>query len=287
MAQTRVGPGNRGCGTLTRMDTPESSMQSQPEAAGRACLEEIGMLALEYGRLLMEAGASARDVEEITTQVSCGMGAEHTELRVGYASLAITVSARADAVTCMRKVGHLGVNQRLDYLLRLAAARIERGEFSRVEVRRELERLARTAPRHSEWVVGVAVGLACAAFGRLLGVDWAGVGPIFLAAMLAQMVRRRLALRNLNVFVAATVVAFLGSALSGLGARWAGSQTIALDMTAPVLLLVPGVPLLNAQDDILEGRPTLGSARAVWVAVVLVFITAGVWLAQVLLGELN
>jgi uncharacterized membrane protein YjjP (DUF1212 family) len=33
-------------------------------------------------------------------------------------------------------------------------------------------------------------------------------------------------------------------------------------MIAPVLLLVPGVPAFNAQYDILEGRPTLGSARA-------------------------
>jgi uncharacterized membrane protein YjjP (DUF1212 family) len=92
-------------------------------------------------------------------------------------------------------------------------------------------------------------------------------------------------LRNVNVFVSATVVAFLGSTLSGLGARWAGSHSIPADMAAAVLLLVPGVPSLNAQNDILEGRPTLGSARAVWVAVMLVFITAGVWLALSLLGE--
>jgi uncharacterized membrane protein YjjP (DUF1212 family) len=56
-------------------------------------------------------------------------------------------------------------------------------------------------------------------------------------------------------------------------------------MTAAVLLLVPGVPSLNAQYDILNGRPTLGSARAVWVAVILIFITIGVWLGQMALGE--
>jgi len=54
---------------------------------------------------------------------------------------------------------------------------------------------------------------------------------------------------------------------------------------AAVLLLVPGVPSLNALNDILEGRPTLGSARAVWVAMILVFLTAGVWFAQGLIGE--
>ena len=83
----------------------------------------------------------------------------------------------------------------------------------------------------------------------------------------------------------AAQVAFFGAALSGLTARWAGSHTVDTAMTAAVLLLVPGVPSLNAQNDILEGRPTLGSARAVWVAVILVFITTGVWLGQALLGE--
>jgi uncharacterized membrane protein YjjP (DUF1212 family) len=56
-------------------------------------------------------------------------------------------------------------------------------------------------------------------------------------------------------------------------------------MIGPVLLLVPGVPSFNAQLDILEGRPTLGSARAVWVAVILIFMTVGVWLARGLLEE--
>jgi len=243
------------------------------------------MLALEYGRLLMEAGAGARSVEEITARVAVGLGAEHMDLRVGYASLAITIHIGSDGITRMRRVGPLGVNQSLDHALRAAAGRIERGGFTVTEARAELDRLVRASPLHPDWVVAVAVGVACAAFGRLLGVDWAGVGPIFVAAALGQIIRRQLALRNVNVFISATVLAFLGSTLSGFGARWAGSQTVATDMTVAVLLLVPGVPSLNAQNDILEGRPTLGSARAVWVAVILVFITAGVWLAQGLLGE--
>jgi len=122
-------------------------------------------------------------------------------------------------------------------------------------------------------------------FGRLLGVDWAGVGPIFVGAALGQMVRRQLALHHVNSFIAAAVVAVLGSALSGFGARWTGSHTMATDMIAPVLLLVPGVPAFNAQYDILEGHPALGSARAVWVMVMLIFMTVGVWLAQGLSGE--
>ncbi len=263
----------------------KSPMSNPAETQTSESLEEIAMLALEFGRLLMEAGASARSVEEIAAQVAVGLGAERMDLRVGYASLAITIGIGPDGITRMRKVGPLGVNQSLDHALRVAAAQIEQGSYTVAEARAELDRLVRACPRHPDWLVAASVGVACAAFGRLLGVDWWGVGPIFAAAALGQMVRRQLALRNVNVFISATLVAFLASTVSGLGARWAGSQTVATSMASAVLLLVPGVPSLNAQNDILEGRPTLGSARAVWVAVILVFITAGLWLAQGLLGE--
>ena len=261
------------------------TMAETLETRGHDPLEEIAMLALEFGRLLMEAGASARHVDEIAFQVATGLGADRMDLRVGYASLAITIGIGADGISRMRKVGPLGVNQSLYRALGDAAARIERERLTVAEARSELENLVRTSAHHPDWVVALAVGVACGAFGRLLGVDWGGVGPIFAAAAIGQMVRRRLALHGVNAFISTTVVAFLASTLCGLGARWAGSQTVATDMTAAVLLLVPGVPSLNAQSDILEGRPTLGSARAVWVAFMLVFITAGMRLAQGLLGD--
>jgi uncharacterized membrane protein YjjP (DUF1212 family) len=255
------------------------------ETEARESLAEIAMLALEFGRLLMEAGASARAVDEIAERVAIGLGAERVDLRVGYASLAITINIGTRSTTRMRKVGPMGVDERRQRVLRAAAARIGPEGFSAAEARAELDRIVSASPHHPDWVVALAVGAACAAFGRLLGVDWAGVGPIFAASGLGQIVRRRLAWSKVNVFIATTVVSFLGSSLCGLGARWAGSQTVPAAMAAAVLMLVPGVPSLNAQYDILEGSPTLGSARAVWVAVILIFITAGVRLALGLLGE--
>jgi uncharacterized membrane protein YjjP (DUF1212 family) len=247
-------------------------------------LEEIAMLTLEFGRLVMEAGASARHVDEITTQVAVGLGAERVDLRVDYGSLAITIGAGPDAVTRMRRVGPLSANETLHRSLSDAAARIGRGVFTLTEARAELTHLRQNSPSHPDWFVAVAVGVACAAFGRLLGVDGVGVAPILIASALGQMVRRQLALHHVNVFISATAVAFLGSALCGLGARWVGSQTLATDIIAPVLLLVPGVPAFNAEYDILEGHPTIGGSRAIWVVVMVIFMTVGVWLAQGLLG---
>lgn len=256
-----------------------------PETGERASLDDIAMLSMEFGRLLMQSGASARFVDEIVGSVARGLGAERVDVRIGYASIAVTVHIGGGGVTRMRNVSELGVNQRFAHSLRELAGSVERGELTASTARSRLNNLTQTSPRHSGWLVDIAVGVACAAFGRLLGVDWAALGPVFAAAALGQCSRRQLASRQINVFVAATFVAFISSTLSGLGARLLGSLTVDTAMIAGVLLLVPGVPSLNAQNDILEGHPTLGSARAVSVLVTLVFLTVGLWLSQMLLGD--
>lgn len=258
-----------------------------PDDTGSApALEPLAMVALDAGRMLMEAGASANGVDEIVAKFARGLGADRVDLRIGYASLAITIGIGPNGITRMREVGHLGVNQRLDQELWHLAEKVSRGELTTEQTRAELTRLATKTPRHSAWVMAVAVGLACAAFGRLLGVDWLGTGPVFLAAVIGQFVRRELLTRHVNVFICATLVSFLSSLLGGLGAHWAGSEKVDMAMIASILLLIPGVPSVNAQSDILEGHPTLGSARAVTVAVILIFVAAGLWFGQVLLPHL-
>jgi len=253
------------------------------ETRARESLEEITDLALEFGRLSMEAGASAHHAEDIAERVALGLGAERVDMSIGYCSLAVTISFGHEAITRICKVGPVGVNERLHGALSAAAARIERCEMTVTQARTELTATLRDCSRHADWLITLGVSVACAAFGRLMGIDWRGVGPIFLGAALVQIVRRGLALHNVNPFISAATAAFFGSALCGFGALWVGSPTAATNVIAPVLLLVPGVPLFNAQCDILEGRPSVGSARAVWAAVMLIFMTLGVWLARELL----
>jgi uncharacterized membrane protein YjjP (DUF1212 family) len=260
-------------------------MMKEPKAIESASLEAIAMLSMEFGRLLMESGASARFVDEIVGMVARGLGAERVDTRIGYASLAVTARIGGGGITRMRKVGPLGVNQRLAHSLRELAGEVQRRKCTVSVAQARLNSLTQASPRHPGWLGDIAVRGACVAFGRLLGIDWVALVPVFLAAALGQWSRRVLAALQMNVFVAATFAGFIASALSGLGARLLGSLTMDTAMIASVLFLVPGVPSLNAQNDILEGYPTLGSARAVSVLVNLVFLTVGLWLGQMLLGE--
>lgn len=267
-------------------DNPRVPGEAASESGVSArALEPIAMVALDAGRMMMEAGASARNIDLIVSRFALGLGADRVDLRIGYASLAITIVIGPSGITRMRRVGNLGVNQRLDQELWRLAERVSRRELTLEQTSRELSRLARETPRHSPLVTAVAVGLACAAFARLLGVDWAGTGAVLVAAAFGQLVRHGLLSQKLNSFICTALVSVLTSLLAGLGARWAGSEAVTGAMVAAILLLVPGVPAVNAQSDILDGHPTLGSARAVTVVMTLIFVAAGLWVGQLLLSH--
>lgn len=247
-------------------------------------LERIAMVALHAARLFLQAGARVKVVHEGAGLIIRGLGVNCVGMRAGYASHELTVSHGSNTITRMTTVGPHGVNHRLDHALRDLCMRASKGEMSIDEIEAEMVRLERDTPRYGPVTVAIAVGIACAAFGQLLGIDWAATGPVLIGGTIGQYVRHLLRGRRVNYYVIAAVVALIASSLAGLGGRLLGSETVPLAMIASILLLVPGVPATNAQLDIMDGYPAMGSARAVTVAMVMVFATVGVGVAEFLLG---
>lgn len=258
--------------------------EADPVPLKHRALERIALCALKAARILLESGARVKVVHEGAALVVRGLGADTIGMRAGYASLEITVSHGGNTITRMTTVGPHGVNHRLDHALRDLCLKVSRGDMSVADVDAAIDDLVRATPRYGAATVAIAVGIACAAFGRLLGVDWAAFLPIFVAGTVGQYVRHLLRSRGINPYVVAAVIAFLAAALGGAGAKLAHSGTVPLAMIAAILLLVPGVPATNAQTDIMDGYPSMGSARAVSVLMVMIFATVGVWIAEVVLG---
>ncbi|MGO3934354.1 threonine/serine exporter family protein [Rhodopseudomonas pseudopalustris] len=256
---------------------------AQPPHIRRHTLERVAHAALQIGATLSQNGASLRVAHEGARMIANGFGVEVLGMRSGYTSFEITVAYGRDAITRMTQIGPHGVNHRLDFAVRELALRASVGTMAPEEIETELERLKRDTPRHPPWLVAIATGAACAAFGRLLGADWLAFIPVLAAASVGQGLRHILIKRRVNVFVVAAIIGCVSATLGGLGARLAGSHTMELAMMASILLLVPGVPSTNAQTDIMDGYPTMGSARAIWVVMIMVFAVTGLWIAEFLL----
>lgn len=247
-------------------------------------LEKTALVALEAGRILMETGAKSAVVREGVKKVALGLGVKSADIRVGFASISTTVGDGVCSSTHMIGVGHHGVNMRINHRVREICAEAGRGGLTADAVEKKLAAAATSTPKHHKLLNVFAAGLACAAFGRLLGADAPAFVTTLIASMIGQYIRLMLLERHYNAFVVTATVAFAAAVLSGIGAMAMGSAMIDTSMSAAVLMLVPGVPSMNAQTDIMEGFPTLGSARFVTVAMILVFITLGVGAAHIVLG---
>lgn len=266
------------------MTTLETINASEPALLTHDVLDQVAEAALSAARLLMETGAPATVVHEECARIARALGAEHIDLQSGFGSLDITLTSGMNRITRVVQVGPLGVNYRLCHAIRKTAQRISRNAIAPEEAVEEINGLKLLTGHHHPLVVATAVGIACAAFGRLLGMDWPAFIPVGASATIGQWIRYWAVRRGYNVFAVTCVIAFLTSTLAAIGARLAGSTNLNLAMVASVLLLVPGVPAVDGQDDILEGHPTLGTARVVVVSCILIFIATGVLLARSLVG---
>jgi uncharacterized membrane protein YjjP (DUF1212 family) len=247
-------------------------------------LEQIALILLRCARLLIESGSRCHVVHSCAETLARVLGADILGMRVGYASVGITLGSGANTITRMVTVTQHGVDQRLAHAVRALVHEAAAGRLPPGEIGARLATLETSVRRYPPWLVALAVGLACWAFGELLGADHAAGLPILVGGAIGQMLRVRLRRAGVNPYVVVVAVALVGALACGIGARLAGSGTVDLAMVAATLLLVPGVPATNAQANIMDGYPTLGSAQAVSVTMTMVFVATGLWLAQLLHG---
>ena len=277
-------------------------------------LEQIAIASLECARVLMETGSRAKVVHECCQLLATGLEAKMMGCRVGYASISVTLvsgtkarSSEIDStpdvnrpleprqpdapklsgsntITRMVTVHRHRMDYRLNHAIRGLVVAASNTGMQPAEITARLDAIAVSSPRHPLWFVVASVGLACAAFGALLGTDLSAFVPVLLAGGIGQLLRHHMLRGSINPYVATVATAFAAASICGIGARIAGSDTINLAMIAATLLLVPGIPATNAQADILDGSPTLGSARAISVFMTMVFITTGIFAAQAMFG---
>jgi uncharacterized membrane protein YjjP (DUF1212 family) len=243
-------------------------------------LDDIARLSLSVGRLLLEAGASARTVHEAVQDICRGLGCEKVETYCQHAAIIIMLRRGGDSCTEMGKVGEHGVNLRRAEALSRIVSHVGGGEMDCAQAQREVDNVPRSTPAYPVWFVCLATGIACAAFGRLLNAAWLSFVPTLAGACAGQWLRHLLLGRKQNVFFVAGIVSFVSAFIAGLGGRLLGSGHLEIATMSAVLLLVPGVAVLNAQLDAIEGKPNLAAARGLRIIYLLLFMTFGLVLAQ-------
>lgn len=246
-----------------------------------APLTSVVDLLMRTGSTLLQHGADAGRVEASLQALGPGLGIDRIDALVMSKSLLLTAARGGERDTRIVRVPIAGVNLNILNELEGLLDRFRRGEVDAGQLPPEVDRIAGLPQLYSPPVILTATGAACAAFCRLFGGDWTAVVITGAAAALAATVRIRLNARRANYFLVALLTALTASLAAGT-ARWL-SDTPRSALSAAVLLLVPGVPLLNASTDILRGYVSAGLTRAVTSLTVFLAIALGLGLVVRLL----
>lgn len=254
---------------------------SRRAAHGSGSLADMVDLLVQVGSVLLQHGADAGRVEASLQDMGHGLEIDRIDVLVMSKSILLTATRRGERDTRVARVPIVGVNLNILSELERLLNRFQRGEATPEQLAPEVDRIAALPHHYSSGVIVAATGVACAAFCRLFDGDWAAVLVTGVAAALAACVRMQLNRLQTNYFLVALLTAFAASLAAGV-ARWL-SGTPQSALSAAVLLLVPGVPLLNASTDILRGYVSAGVTRAVTSLVVFFGLALGLGLVVRLL----
>jgi uncharacterized membrane protein YjjP (DUF1212 family) len=250
----------------------------------KLALRDVIDLSLWAGQLLLQHGAESARIEETVHRLGTGLGADWMDILVSPNAIAVTTTSGEEFRTKIRRVVNIGVNLQAIEQINHLMWQVNNGELDRVQVRRAMEHIAQQPRQYNRWTAIIMVGLACGAFSQLFGGD----GPVFfttlVASALAMFVRQELIRRHFNPLLVVIGTSFTATVFASTGSRfqWGAQPEIAL--ASAVLLLVPGVALINAAEDLITGHLVVGIIRGISGGLISLGIALGILIGIRLMG---
>lgn len=248
----------------------------------REALRDVISLSLWAGQLLLQNGADTARVEETVHRLGTGLGCDWLDIVVLPDSITATTTNNLEFRTRVRRAPMRGVNMDIIAQVSDVSFQVRTGNLDRFRLRNELRRIDKLPKNYNRWFVVFGVGASCAAFARLFGGDAVVMLVVFIASSAAMFVRQELHHHAFNPLIITIATAFVAGLIAGLVALVGGDVNTA--QAAAVLLLVPGVPLINAAEDLIRGHVVTGLARGFNGLLIALAIALGLGLAIWLLG---
>lgn len=126
------------------------------------------------------------------------------------------------------------------------------------------------------------VACANAAFCRLFEGDAVAMLLVFVATLVGFSVRQALSRLGMNSKIVYLCAAFCASLTASCGVVRQLGTTPQTALAVSVLFLIPGIPLINAVQDILDGHVLMGIVRAVQAGMLIAAIALGLSLTMLL-----
>ncbi len=237
--------------------------------------QKLGHLLLDIGILLQSSGACTARVR-MTIKRIAGCYSYKSHLFITQQTLTLTLFNEQDEIifTGLKRTEYAGINFNTLTRISKMSWRIVHEKWRLEQIDEELKRIQMQF-HYYQLISLILVGLAGAAFCRIINGTFFAMLVTFIATFVGLFVRQKAIELRFNhylcVFFASATASFISRVFDKL---FSADLTSAL--TACVLFLIPGVPLINAFTDLMDGNTLNGIIRATSVLIIAFMIALGI-----------
>ncbi len=243
-------------------------------------------LLLRTGQLLVESAADTNRIVRNMNRVAAylGLPEEKLHIDVSYTMLVVNLSDDSHSYSKFQKCEKHGINMTaISEISKLSWRAIEQ-DYSLDQYEKELEDIRTKKRNYMPYLIAVGAGFACGGFCKLFGCDWIAFLFASICAFAGFRVRARCVEFGINHYMSITIAAFIATCLAYLSSFTGLSSTPYHPLLACALFIVPGVPLINFVDDMIDNYIQVGITRAVNTVLMLCAMAFGIVIAMRLLA---
>ncbi len=234
-------------------------------------------LLLHTGQLLMENGAdSDRTVRDMMRAAAfMGIPKDRIHQHVMYTTLMLNVNDDTHTYTEFRKCTKHGVNMTTLSAVSKLTWRAMARKYTLAEFSRQLDHIRDLPRNYPGWMTAMGAGAACGGFCKLFGGTW---GDFWLTAACAATgfwIRRCCTGYGFNPYAVIAITSFMTTMIAW-ATQFLTGELNWYPLIACTLFLVPGIPLINAVDDLLNNFIVSGMTRAIHTLLVVGSMTFGI-----------
>lgn len=230
--------------------------------------------------VMLAGGAQTLRVERNARRIGMAYGMA-VELAMFSRHIMLTVSDGGESCTAVRSLPAGGPNFTRVQALNALGWRMVNEHLPLEEAWQEVEHIL-ALPSVPPVRLCLLVACANAAFCRLFEGDAVAMLLVFVATLIGFSVRQLLSRVGMNPKVVYLCAAFCASLTASCGVVWQLGTTPQTALGVSVLFLIPGIPLINAVQDILDGHVLMGIVRAVQAGMLIAAIALGLSLTMLL-----
>ena len=254
-------------------------------------------LLLRTGQILMESSADTSRVKRNMERTAAylGLPKENLHMNIDYYMLQVNVSDEYHSFSKMQRCDKHVINMLAIQEVSKLSWRAIQKDYSLNKYEEELEKIANGKHYYKDWIIAIGAGLACGGFCIQFGCDWTAFFYASIAAILGNRLRMFLNHSGSNLYANFAVAAFVSTILAWLSSFLSTptvqaalpeflrpilfTETPWHPLLACALYIVPGVPLINAVNDLLDNHINTGLVRAMNTLLIVIAMSFGIMLA--------